>query len=57
MQELFDFIENATPGNTIGMGDPVITNTGGSEPLPTTPTAKTKKQKTSKKHKKHCEEE
>ena len=54
MQELFDFIENTTPGNTMGMGNPVITNTGGSEPLPT---AKAKKQKISKKHKKHREEE
>lgn len=52
MQELFDFIENTTPGNTMGMGNPVITNTGGSEPLPTA-----KKQKISKKHKKHREEE
>lgn len=54
MKSLFNFIENTTPGNTMGMGDPVVTNEKGSEPLP--PTAKAKKQKVSKKCKKDCEE-
>lgn len=53
MKSLFNFIENTTPGNTMGAGDPVMTNDGGSEPLPT---AKAKKQKTPKKCKKCCEE-
>lgn len=50
MKDLYKYIreEAATPGNTMGMGDPVADDgTGkGSEPLPT---AKAKKQKRKKK--------
>lgn len=44
--------ENCTPGNTLGAGDPVMTNDGGSEPLVT---GKVKLQK--KKTPKHAQKE
>lgn len=43
---------NCTPGNTLGVGDPVMTNDGGSEPLVT---GKVKRQK--KKTLKHTKDE
>jgi len=63
MKDLYSFIaeENATPGNTPGMGDPVAPDNDGdgkgSEPL--TAKAKTEKPKKKKKHtgKKAGEEE
>ena len=59
MKNLFDYIEecgnNATPGNTIGMGNPTADDGDGkgSEPL----TAKAKKEHHKKKRKKTGEEE
>ena len=44
--------ENCTPGNTMGVGDPIMTNDGGSEPLVT---GKVKRQK--KKTPKHTGKE
>lgn len=57
MKDLYSVVseENATPGNTMGMGNPVADDGdgNGTEPLP----SKTAKAKKLKKRKKSCEEE